>query len=105
MIGQLPPENDFSPGALTKPASGSNKPQRQRQTIARESPESAGADPIEHVRPAYVARLRRGRYATNTSSRCLNGVAHFARWMSMCHLPVSMLDECVFQRSRTPVSV
>lgn len=50
-----------------------------------------------HV-PAYVARLRRGRYATNTSGRCLNGVAHFAHWMSMCHLPVHMLDDgCIDQ--------
>lgn len=50
-----------------------------------------------HV-PAYVARLRRGRYATNTSGRCLNGVAHFAHWMSVCHLPVHMLDEgCIDQ--------
>lgn len=50
-----------------------------------------------HV-PAYVARLRRGRYATNTSGRCLNGVAHFAHWMSMCHLPVRLLDEgCIDQ--------
>jgi integrase/recombinase XerC len=50
-----------------------------------------------HV-PAYVARLRRGRYATNTSGRCLNSVAHFAHWMSMCHLPVHMLDDgCIDQ--------
>lgn len=50
-----------------------------------------------HV-PAYVARLRRGRYATNTSGRCLNGVAHFAHWMSMCYLPARMLDEgCIDQ--------
>ena len=50
-----------------------------------------------HV-PAYIARLRRGRYATNTSGRCLNGVAHFAHWMSMCHLRVHMLDEgCIDQ--------
>ena len=50
-----------------------------------------------HV-PAYVARLRLGRYATNTSGRCLNGVAHFAHWMSMRHLPVHMLDEgCIDQ--------
>jgi integrase len=50
-----------------------------------------------HV-PAYVARLRRGRYATNTSGRCLNGVAHFAHWMSMCNLPVRMLDDgCIDQ--------
>lgn len=45
-----------------------------------------------HV-PAYVARLRRGGYATHTSGRCLNGVAHFAHWMSMSRLPVSRLDE------------
>ena len=50
-----------------------------------------------HV-PAYVARLKRGRYATNSSGRCLNGVAHFAHWMSMCHLPPHMLDEgCIDQ--------
>jgi integrase len=50
-----------------------------------------------HV-PAYVARLKRGRYASNTSSRCLNGVAHFAHWMSTCHLPARMLDEgCIDQ--------
>ncbi len=50
-----------------------------------------------HV-PAYVARLKRGRYATNSASRCLGGVAHFAHWMSMCYLPVHMLDEgCIDQ--------
>ena len=50
-----------------------------------------------HV-PMYVARLRRGRYATNTSGRCLNGVAHFAHWMSMCNLPAHMLDDgCIDQ--------
>lgn len=50
-----------------------------------------------HV-PAYIARLRRGRYAASTAGRCLNGVAHFAHWMSMCHLPVCMLDDgCVDQ--------
>ena len=50
-----------------------------------------------HV-PAYVARLRRGDYATNTSARCLSSVAHFAHWMSMCRLPVGLLDEgCIEQ--------
>jgi integrase/recombinase XerC len=50
-----------------------------------------------HV-PMYVARLKRGRYATTTSGRCLNGVAHFAHWMSMCHLPMHMLDDgCIEQ--------
>jgi integrase/recombinase XerC len=54
--------------------------------------------PVSIYVPAYVARLRRGRYATNTSARCLNGVAHFAHWMSMCHLPAHMLDEgCIDQ--------
>ena len=50
-----------------------------------------------HV-PAYVARLRRGDYATNTSARCLSSVAHFAHWMSMRRLPVGRLDEgCIEQ--------
>ena len=49
--------------------------------------------PLSAQVQAYVARLRRGRYATHTSGRCLNGVAHFAHWMSMCHLPARMLDE------------
>jgi integrase len=50
-----------------------------------------------HV-PAYLARLKRGRYATNTAGRCLGSVAHFAHWMSMCNLPVHMLDDsCVEQ--------
>ena len=48
--------------------------------------------------PAYVERLRRGRYTTQTCGRRLNGVAHFAHWMSMCHLPVPMLDDgCIDQ--------
>jgi integrase len=54
--------------------------------------------PLSAYVPAYISRLRRGRYASNTSSRCLNGVAHFERWMSMCHLPACMLDEgCIDQ--------
>lgn len=54
--------------------------------------------PLAAQVPAYIARLRRGRYATHTSGRCLNGLAHFAHWMSMCFLPARMLDEgCVDQ--------
>ena len=49
--------------------------------------------PLSAQVPAYVERLRRGRYATRTSGRCLNGVAQFTHWMSMCHLPVQLLDE------------
>ena len=57
--------------------------------------------PLSVQVPAYVDRLRRGRYATHTSGRCLNGVAHFAHWMSMCHLPVHMLDEGCPDSERT----
>lgn len=54
--------------------------------------------PLSEQVPAYVARLRRGRYTTHTCGRCLNGVAHFAHWMSMCYLPARMLDEgCIDQ--------
>jgi integrase/recombinase XerC len=50
-----------------------------------------------HV-PAYVARLKRGRYAASTAGRCLGAVAHFAHWMSMCSLPAHMLnDGCIDQ--------
>jgi integrase len=61
--------------------------------------------PLSAQVPDYVERLRRGRYATQTSSRCLNGVAHFAHWMSMCQLPARMLDEgCIdqFLRNHLP---
>ena len=54
--------------------------------------------PLSAQVPAYVERLQRGRYATHTSGRCLNGVAHFAHWMSMCYLPARTLDEgCIDQ--------
>ncbi len=43
--------------------------------------------------PAYVARLKRGGYAPHTCARNLNALAHFAHWLTMCHLPVRMLDE------------
>ena len=50
-----------------------------------------------HV-PAYVARLRRGRYAPHTCERNLNALAHFAHWLSMCHLSARMLNEgCIDQ--------
>ena len=54
--------------------------------------------PLSAQVPAYVARLRRGRYATHTCDRYVNAVAHFAHWMSMCHLPARMLNEgCIDQ--------
>lgn len=54
--------------------------------------------PLSAQVPAYVARLRRGRYATHTCERNLNALAHFAHWLSMCHLSAHMLDEgCIDQ--------
>lgn len=42
---------------------------------------------------AFVEKLRQGRYAANTNKRYVGCIAHFARWMSNCCLPVSLLDE------------
>ena len=54
--------------------------------------------PLSAYVPAYIARLRRGRYATSTCGLRLNGVAHFAHWMSMCQLRARMLDDgCIEQ--------
>ena len=54
--------------------------------------------PLSAQVPAYVGRLERGRYATQTRRRCLSAVAHFAHWMSICSLPARMLnDDCVDQ--------
>jgi integrase/recombinase XerC len=57
-----------------------------------------------HV-PAYISRLKRGRYAATTASRRLSAIAHFAHWMSMSHIPVHVLDEdCIdfFLRNHLP---
>ena len=48
-----------------------------------------------HV-PAYISRLKQGRYAATTVRRCLAAVAHFAHWTAMSHMPVHVLDDdCV----------
>lgn len=49
--------------------------------------------PLAACVPAYVERLERGRYASSTSQRCLNALAHFGHWMSLCRLPPAKLDE------------
>ncbi len=49
--------------------------------------------PLASHIPAYVSRLKSGRYAATTASRCLSAVAHFAHWMSMSHIPVHVLDD------------
>ena len=49
--------------------------------------------PLAAFVPAYVARLKQGRYAPGTVRRCLGALAHFAHWMALCRLPASRLDE------------
>lgn len=49
--------------------------------------------PLSSYVSAYVARLRRGRYAPSTVRHCLNGIAHFSHWMVQCSLPVQLLDD------------
>lgn len=41
----------------------------------------------------FKARLERGRYADNTANNYLGSIAHLARWMRHCGLPVRLLDE------------
>jgi len=41
----------------------------------------------------FAARLERGRYAANTTTSYLGGIAHLARWMTQCGLSVRRLDE------------
>jgi integrase/recombinase XerC len=47
---------------------------------------------------AFGAYLRRGRYAATTVKGYLAGIAHFARWMTVCYLPVRLLDESVVEQ-------
>ena len=46
---------------------------------------------------AFATRLEQGRYAANTASKYLYGIAHLARWMTQCGLPVRLLDETAIQ--------
>jgi site-specific recombinase XerD len=47
---------------------------------------------------AFAAYLKRGRYAATTVKGYLAGIAHFARWMTACYLPVHLLDESVVEQ-------
>jgi site-specific recombinase XerD len=42
---------------------------------------------------AFAARLERGRYSACTAKKYLDCIAHLARWMTHCGLPVRLLDE------------
>lgn len=47
---------------------------------------------------AYVALLKHGRYAPNTTKRYLVCIAHFAQWMKRVRLVLSKIDEAAIVR-------
>lgn len=47
---------------------------------------------------AFTARLRQGRYAAGTARSYLGSIAHLARWLSQCCLPLRQLDESTVER-------
>jgi integrase/recombinase XerC len=47
---------------------------------------------------AFAARLERGRYSVNTTSKYLGSIAHLARWMTLRGLPVRLLDESAVEQ-------
>jgi len=46
----------------------------------------------------FAAYLRRSRYSSGSKKRYLGAVAHLARWMTQCCLPVPLLDESAVER-------
>jgi integrase/recombinase XerC len=61
--------------------------------------------PLSQVVPRYVAKLKRSRYSTQSAQSHLGVLGHFAQWLSMCHLPIHVVDEeCVdfFLRHHLP---
>jgi len=51
--------------------------------------------------PAFVEKLRLGRYATCTTQHYVAGIAHFSRWMTQQNLLVQCLDEQVVKQFLT----
>ena len=47
---------------------------------------------------AFAAHMAAGGYSAQTTRSHFLGVAHFARWMTQCALPVSLLDEQLLQQ-------
>ena len=47
---------------------------------------------------AFASHLRRGRYSDNTTRTYVAGVAHLARWLSQCCLPLRQFDESAVER-------
>ena len=47
---------------------------------------------------AFVAHLKRDRYSPTTARKYLASLAHLARWMTQCCLPLRLLDEREVER-------
>jgi integrase len=47
---------------------------------------------------AFVAHLKRGRYSPITRRKYVGSLAHLARWMTQCCLPLRLLDEGAVER-------
>jgi integrase/recombinase XerC len=47
---------------------------------------------------AFAVHLRAGRYSSNTRCSYLGSIAHLARWMTQCCLPLRLLDESAVER-------
>lgn len=47
---------------------------------------------------AFASRLRQGRYSSSTVCKYLGSIAHLARWMTQCCLPLRLLDESAVER-------
>jgi integrase/recombinase XerC len=47
---------------------------------------------------SFVARLKHGRYSLATRRTYLGSLAHLARWMTQCCLPLRLLDESAVER-------
>jgi integrase len=47
---------------------------------------------------SFVARLKHGRYSLATRRAYLGSLAHLARWMTQCCLPLRLLDESAVER-------
>src|SRR6202048_390285 len=47
---------------------------------------------------SFVARLKHGRYSLATRRKYLGSLAHLARWMTECCLPLRLLDESAVER-------
>jgi site-specific recombinase XerD len=53
----------------------------------------------------FIAHLKRGRYSPTTTRTYLGSLAHLARWMTQCCLPLRLLDEREVERFLSPHTI